>query len=103
MSDYVQRIIDEDSLNERTAVSQLTGSWLRVARVGWVILALAALGILIASLPGYALKMQGQFSHISPEKMTTSHLVFSVLGGSGLIGGRLAFAWPFLDVFSASL
>jgi signal transduction histidine kinase len=35
----------------------LSGVWLRIARVGWILLAVIFLGILIASLPGYVVRI----------------------------------------------
>lgn len=45
---------------ERPGLSEearLSTRWLQVARAGWILLALFALGMLITSLPGYALKI----------------------------------------------
>jgi signal transduction histidine kinase len=98
MSEHVQRIIGENNPDEATAVPHLAGTWLRVARVAWVILALVALGILISSLPGYAVRMTGQLSHVSSEEPTASIIVFAASSGLASLASAvlsLGLAWMF--------
>ncbi|MFQ5407285.1 MAG: sensor histidine kinase, partial [Anaerolineales bacterium] len=64
-----------------TSRARLSGGWLRAARVGWVILGVAALGILLTSLPGYALKFSGQLGHVPSANPTTSVRFFAAAGG----------------------
>lgn len=57
----------ESEAFEAGPLPRLAGVWLRVARVGWGVLALAALSVLIASLPGYGLKFLGRLAHLPVE------------------------------------
>ena len=61
MTEQTQALMEDQ---HRPAAAQdtprLTGAWLRVARVSWLVLALVALAILLASLPGYALPLSEQ-------------------------------------------
>ncbi|NKQ36214.1 MAG: hypothetical protein HF973_11440, partial [Chloroflexi bacterium] len=50
---------------DEAARPRLSGRWLQVARGGWIALAIAAFGVLIASIPGYAAKFGGQLDHIT--------------------------------------
>jgi signal transduction histidine kinase len=79
MSEHAQSIIGTNSSAEGTADPQLSGKWLTVARVGWLILALVALFILVTSLPGYALRLSGQAGHVWVDNRSTSAAVFAAL------------------------
>ncbi len=77
---------------------RLIGVWRRLARVTWLILAAAALGILVASLPGYGLKISGQLSHISGAGTTAGTTFFGVLSGLSSLASvllSLTLAWMF--------
>ena len=50
-------ILTTDQTSHSTMISQ---PWLRILRVVWVILAILAVAILIASIPGYILHLQGE-------------------------------------------
>ncbi len=53
-----------DSSRIDASLPRLAGSWLRAARTVWIVLALGAIIILVASLPGYGLKLSGQLNPI---------------------------------------
>ena len=74
MSDHAQSITGANTTAIATADPQLSGKWLTIARISWLILALVALFILVTSLPGYALRLSGADDHIG------SSSVFTVLG-----------------------
>jgi signal transduction histidine kinase len=62
----------------------LAGSWLRLARFGWLAVALAGAAILVTSMPSYGLKMTGQLSHATGEMREVADanvVVFGVLSG----------------------
>lgn len=63
-----------------TAVPRLRGKWLRLARIGWIILALVAAAVLITSLPGYGNNFVGNFGHLSAGTSQASVAIFAVLG-----------------------
>lgn len=52
---------------ERGTVPRLEGGWLRIARTGWVALAIAGAGLLVASLPGYVPRFSGQLAHLTVQ------------------------------------
>lgn len=72
-----------------TAVPTLSGDWLKAARVVWVILAVAAVGILATSLPGYAQTFSGELAHISAEDQTQVTAVFAILSGVASLASAL--------------
>jgi signal transduction histidine kinase len=71
------------------AVPRLSGRWLRLARVGWVILAVAAVGILLTSLPGYIQHFGGQLSHVSGDNQSTGGAVLVALSGLASLASAL--------------
>ena len=79
MSEHTQSVIGIDISAEETADPQLSGRWLIVARIGWLILAAVALFILVTSLPGYALLMSDQAGHVWADNSSTSAAVFFAL------------------------
>ncbi len=79
MSEHVQSIIGTKPSAEETADPRLSGKWLTVARVGWLILAAVALFILVTSLPGYALRLSDQAGHVWADNSSTSAAVFAAL------------------------
>jgi hypothetical protein len=98
MSEHAQYVVDKDLATQTTAVPHLIGAWLRLARVGWVVLAVAALAILVTSLPGYALRLSGEVSHVSTQVRTTSTVVFSTLNGMASLASALlslGLSWMF--------
>jgi signal transduction histidine kinase len=60
-----------------------------VARLGWVALAVIASGILITSIPGYALRFSGQASHTSVDVTSTSNIFFSSASGLASLAAAL--------------
>jgi signal transduction histidine kinase len=81
----VDRFMNRDqsqpvSLNtEQPGISedaQLSAPWLRVARAGWILLALVALGILITSQPGYALKITSGLPGHGPSTEPSTGYVY---------------------------
>jgi len=81
MSDQVYHIAGEIFPEEEAAVPRLTGTWLRAARIAWVILAVTAAGIIVTSLPGYALHFSGQLHHTPSENPATGILIIAALSG----------------------
>jgi signal transduction histidine kinase len=73
---HIGRSVDQSKTSPR-----LQGVWLKAARWGWVVLAATALGILITSLPGYALRFSGGASHATVDTTSTSNIFFSVASG----------------------
>lgn len=69
-------IVDQPADQSRVS-PRLHGSWLKVARLGWIVLALVALGILLSSLPGYALRFSGGAIHASGDSAGTSNTIIS--------------------------
>ncbi len=67
----------------------LTDTWLKLARVAWIILALAAVFILLTSLPGYAQNFSGELAHISSENQNAGTAVLAVLSGIASLGAAL--------------
>ncbi|MGD8406132.1 MAG: GAF domain-containing sensor histidine kinase [Anaerolineales bacterium] len=57
MSQQVQATIVESSREQSRTTTRLQGFWLRLARVGWVLLGLVSLAFLLTSLPGYQLRI----------------------------------------------
>jgi len=57
MSQQVQANIGESSREQSLTTTRLQGFWLRLARVGWVLVAVVALAFLLTSLPGYQLRI----------------------------------------------
>jgi signal transduction histidine kinase len=60
-----------ESKLDRLALPRLEGGWLRLTRAAWVVLALAAVAALAASLPGYAPRFAGQLAHLASENPGT--------------------------------
>ncbi len=60
------------------AVAPLSGAWLRLARAAWIVLAVAAVALLLASLPGYVTSL-GQLAHLAPENQNRFTAVLDVL------------------------
>jgi signal transduction histidine kinase len=59
----------------------LSGKWLKVARLGWIILAIAALALLVTSLPGYLPKIgSGLPTHGGEINSTTFNVLLQSLG-----------------------
>lgn len=61
--------------------SATTRRWIKAARITWVLLAIGAGLMLIASLPGYLIRFGGQLTHVPADQISTSDRVFAVLGG----------------------
>ena len=60
---------------------EIDNKWQKIARIGWIILALLAVVILIGSLPGYFSRWQGQFSHSSSTENSLYVTIFAIAGG----------------------
>jgi signal transduction histidine kinase len=89
MTEHTQPITAEQVPAERTAEPRLTGRWLVAARVGWIVLALAALVILLTSLPGYVQEFGGGLGHISSDGQSTGITILSVLSGLASLASAL--------------
>jgi signal transduction histidine kinase len=80
----------EKSLTSESAFSaRLPVGWIRVARVAWYLLGLAALGVLLASLPGYATKFQGQLAHVTGGKTPPGAHFFAAASGVASLASAL--------------
>lgn len=76
---------------EKTAVSPLSGAWLQGAKVTWTVLAITALALLAASLPGYAAKFGGQLGHVTgSETPPGAHFFAAASGAASLASALLA-------------
>jgi signal transduction histidine kinase len=81
--------LDSTVSMEATDVLQLSNSWLKTARISWVILALAAGAILLTSLPGYVQTFEGQLAHISEQNQTNITAIFAALSGVASLASAL--------------
>lgn len=63
---------------------RLTGAWLRAARTVWIMLALAAVLVLLTSLPGYVQQFGTRFGHLSSDSQGTGGAAGAVAVLSGL-------------------
>lgn len=75
--------------SESAFSARLSDGWIRVARVGWYLLGLAALGILLASLPGYATKFQGQLAHVTGNEIPPGAYFFAAASGVASLASAL--------------
>ena len=60
---------------------KLKGAWLQAARAAWIVLAMAAGGILIAAIPGYAAKFGGQLAHVTGSELPPGAHFFAAASG----------------------
>jgi signal transduction histidine kinase len=91
MSQQVQATIVESSQEQSRTVTRLQGFWLRLARVAWYLLGLAVLGVLLASLPGYATKFQGQLAHVTGSEIPPgAHFFAAASGVASLVSALLS-------------
>lgn len=82
-----ERTLNQSSLpavgTEQPSVSddaRLSDRWLRVARAGWILLAVVALGILISSLPGYELRItSGLPGHGPANDPSTGYIYLQII------------------------
>ena len=81
MTEHAQPIATEQVPAEGVDLPQLTGTWLRAARAGWILLALLALAILFSSLPGYLQEFGRQFSRLPVESQSTGAAILLALSG----------------------
>ena len=84
------------SLDFPIEASKMNLKWQRIARIAWIIVAMIAVIILIASLPGYWARWQGEISHISVSGNQPGIRIFAIAGGiaslsSALLSISLAF------------
>ena len=71
------------------SVPRLSGTWLLVARIAWLVLALAALFIILTSLPGYAQTFSGQISHVGREDQSLDVTLLAILSGLASLAAAL--------------
>jgi len=69
--------------------TKLDEKWLRAARVGWILLTVLALLILLASLPGYATKFQGQLAHVTGNDTPPGAHFFAAASGVASLASAL--------------
>lgn len=84
------------SLEVPIETTKVNLKWNRIARISWIIVAIIALVILVASLPGYWARWQGEISHISLSGNQPGFRFFAIAGGiasltSALLSIGLAF------------
>jgi signal transduction histidine kinase len=89
MSQQVQATIVESSQEQSLTATRLQGFWLRLARVAWYLLGLAVLGVLLASLPGYATKFQGQLTHVTGNETPPGAHFFAAASGVASLASAL--------------
>ena len=70
-------------------IAQLSGSWLRFARLAWIVLALAAAAILVTSLPAYWQTFSGDLAHVSAESQNEWTAILAALSGVASLGAAL--------------
>lgn len=75
--------------SDTTTIAQLSGSWLRFARVAWIVLALAAAGILATSLPAYWQTFTGDLAHVAAESQNDWTAILAALSGVASLGAAL--------------
>lgn len=63
--------------------------WIRIARIGWILIAIIAASILVISLPGYWSRWQGQFSHSIGFESPPSAKFFAIAGGIASLASAL--------------
>ena len=78
-----------DTLPGAEAVPELSGRWLRAARVTWIALALLAVAILVTSLPGYAEAFRGELAHIAAQDQSLGITVIAILAGLASLAAAL--------------
>lgn len=82
---------------EETAVPRLTGSWLKMARIAWVVLVLLMAGILLTSLPGYGRSLGGELGHVALQRQDNVTAVFAVLSAvASLVTALMCFGLAIL-------
>ncbi|MGD8806156.1 MAG: GAF domain-containing sensor histidine kinase [Chloroflexota bacterium] len=74
---------------DATTTGQLSGAWLTVARAAWIVLALAAAGILATSLPAYRQTLAGDLAHISAEGQSNWTAILAALSGVASLAAAL--------------
>ncbi|MDO9087185.1 MAG: sensor histidine kinase [Anaerolineaceae bacterium] len=60
---------------------KMDGKWIRIARIGWIILAIFSLVILVGSFPGYLAKFRGQLGHINESEIIPGAQFFAAASG----------------------
>lgn len=105
MSEHAQSVISTNTSIDAAADPQLSGKWLTIARIGWLILALVALFILVTSLPGYALRLSGADDHIGNSSIFALLSVLASLASALLSLGLavMLFRRRFEDPTAAAL
>lgn len=89
MSERTQTFSGQTPFSEASALPHLAGGWLWAARVGWITLAVISLGILITSLPAYALRFAGELAHGIPAPFSTSSRFFAAASGMTSLASAL--------------
>jgi signal transduction histidine kinase len=72
-----------------TRFDQNDSAWTKIARILWILLAVVALVLLLASLPGYLLRFNGQLGHVPADQMSALDRVFAVLGAVASLASAL--------------
>lgn len=69
--------------------TKLSGAWLQLARLTWLILAVVAIGILVAAFPGYAAKFGGQLSLARGSDLPPGAAFFAAASGAASLASAL--------------
>lgn len=89
MKSSTQSVTIAPELETNSSSPSLVGKWLRAARIGWVVLAILAVCILMASLPGYATKFQGQLAHVTGNETPPGAQFFAAASGVASLASAL--------------
>jgi hypothetical protein len=89
MIEDAQPMAREKASDEGVDLPRLTGKCLHSARVAWIVLALAALGILLSSLPGYVQGFGGLLNPLAVDAQSTGALILTALGGLASLASAL--------------
>ncbi len=81
MSESTHNFPGRLSVAEVSGLPRIEGSWLRAAQVAYLTLGVIAVGILLASLPAYALRFGGQLAHGTPEMASAGVRFFAAASG----------------------
>lgn len=97
MIEHTSPPINHNLAVEVTAVPLLTGNWLMLVRIAWIILAIVTGLILLTSLPAYSETFRGELAHITKQNQNSVTAVFAALSGvASLVTALLAYGLAIL-------
>ncbi len=105
MSEHAQAITSTNTPAENVTASHLSGRWLTIARLGWLIMAAIAVVILVTSLPGYAQRFAGADEHIGSSQIFATLSMLASLASAllSLSLSTMLFRRRFADPAAAAL